>query len=137
MNPNAVLDTLENPRIVVVAEPSRNTERLVRRMQHYASTIVVGIVPATDSEFRGVDIAVYLNVTDAIKDGSAKACVIIGQSERAFESAVAALEAGAKIVVLETRPQDVEKSAEIKAMGIRHGALVLGPETSGLIIPGI
>jgi succinyl-CoA synthetase alpha subunit len=108
-----------------------------KKMLEYGSDLVAGVTPNKGGQnIEGVP--VYNTVKEALENHSEiNASLVLVPPKFVKASATEAIEAGIKLVVLITEFVPVHDSMEIVELANEKGAKVVGPNTIGVISPGI
>jgi len=105
------------------------------QMLEYGTKIVAGVTPGKHGEVvHGVP--VYNTVSSAMQEHPADASVLFTPAPFAKDAALEALEAGIKILVLIPEHIPLNDAMEIMAVARYRGAVVVGPNTFGLVSSG-
>lgn len=106
-----------------------------RLMVNYGTRIVAGVTPGKGgTEVNGIPI--YDTVNEAKQKHLVNASIIFVPAPFAADAAHEALDAGIKIVIIVTEHVPVEDSIGIMAHASEVKAIVIGPNTPGIITPG-
>jgi succinyl-CoA synthetase alpha subunit len=104
------------------------------RMRDAGTPVVAGTSPGHEGEF--VDgIPVYASVAEALRHRAFAAAVQFVPGKQTLNASMEALRAGLKLVVALAEGVPVWDAIELRALAREHGALVLGPNTAGVIRP--
>lgn len=108
-----------------------------KKMLEYGSDLVAGVTPNKGGQnVEGVP--VYNTVKEALENHTEiNASLILVPAKFVKASATEAIEAGIKLVVLITEFVPVHDSMEIVELANRNGVKIVGPNTIGVISPGI
>ncbi len=107
-----------------------------QQMLAYGTNIVAGVTPGKGSQkFEGVPI--YNSVKDAVAATRAKISVMFVPAKFFFDAAVEALEAGIKLLIAIPEHVPVRDSMKTIELAKKKDAIVIGPNTPGIIIPGV
>jgi len=106
-----------------------------RLMLGYGTQIVAGVTPRKGGT-QVHKVPVYDTVEEALKDYEAEASVIFVPAPFAADAAFEALEGGLKTLVIITEHIPVRDAVQIMARAKQLGAVVIGPNTPGIITPG-
>ncbi|UCG37194.1 MAG: CoA-binding protein, partial [Candidatus Bathyarchaeota archaeon] len=103
-------------------------------MLSYGTRIVAGTSPGKGgSRIHGVP--VYDTVSEAVGRHSANASIIFVPAPFAAEAACEAIESGIRTVVMITEHIPVRDSIRVMAYAKQEGAIIIGPNTPGIITP--
>lgn len=106
-----------------------------RDMREYGTTVVGGVSTAKpEKEVEGIP--VFPNVRTACTATRADASVIYVPATSALDHVIEAVEAGIKLVVYPGDGLPVRDAIEMRAAVRANGAVLIGPNTPGLISPG-
>lgn len=124
-------------RIVIQGITGRMAQAHTKYMLEYGANVVAGVTPGKGGqEVHGVP--VYNTVAEAIeKVGQIDASMVLAPAYGVHDSAVEAIEAGIKLVVVMTEFVPTHDTLRIRAAAQKHGARLIGPNTIGLISPGL
>lgn len=107
-----------------------------QQMLAYGTNIVAGVTPGKGGQnFEGVPI--YENVQDAVNATGAKISIIFVPAKFFLNAAVEALEAGIKLLIAIPEHVPVKDALTIVELSKKKDAIVVGPNTPGVIIPGV
>jgi len=104
-------------------------------MLGYGTQIVAGVTPRKGGT-QVHKVPVYDTVEEALKDYEAEASVIFVPAPFAADAAFEALEGDLKTLVIITEHIPVRDAVQIMARAKQLGAVVIGPNTPGIITPG-
>ncbi len=103
-------------------------------MQSYGTKIVAGVTPGKGgTKIHGV--SVYDTVKKAIEKHKANASIIFVPARFAAEAALEALDANIENLIIITEHIPIKDSIQIMAYAKRQGAVIIGPNTPGIITP--
>jgi len=103
-------------------------------MLGYGTQIVAGVTPRKGGT-RVHNVPVYDTVEEALKKHEADVSVIFVPAPFAADAAFEALEGELKILVIITEHIPVRDAVQVMARAKRQGAVVIGPNTPGIITP--
>jgi succinyl-CoA synthetase alpha subunit len=101
----------------------------------YGTNVVAGINPKRAGETH-VGVPVFATPADAARAVGADVAVMFIPPPMAKDAAVAAAEAGIKLVVVLTEHIPAQDVMAIHAAAAQHGTRIVGPNTAGLVTPG-
>ncbi|UCE16149.1 MAG: succinate--CoA ligase subunit alpha [Candidatus Bathyarchaeota archaeon] len=104
-------------------------------MLNYATQIVAGVTPGKGGT-QVHNVPVYDTVEEALQEHKADASVIFVPAPFAAEAAFEALDGGLKTLVIITEHIPVRDAVQVMARAKQQGAVVVGPNTPGIIAPG-
>ncbi len=107
-----------------------------RLMREYGTNIAAGVTPGKGGEkFDGVPI--YDSVGEAVGATGAKISILFVPAKFFLGAAKDALESGVKLLVAIPEHVPIRDTLELLEMAKQKDAIVIGPNTPGVIIPGI
>ncbi len=123
-------------RIVIQGITGRMAQAHTRYMLDYGAKVVAGVTPGKGGQVvHGVP--VYNTVAEAMEQaGPIDASMVLAPAYGVRDSAIEAIEAGIKLVVVVTEFVPTHDTMRIREAAGRHGARLIGPNTIGLISPG-
>jgi len=125
----------ENTRVIVQGITGNQGRFHTRQMLAYGTKIVGGVSPGkAGQEVEGVP--VYDTVFEAVEKQQADASVLFIPAPFAKDAAFEAITAGIKVLVIVTEHIPVHDEMEIVAFARRHGTIVVGPNTFGIVSSG-
>lgn len=106
----------------------------VKRMLAYGTKIVAGVSPyQKDTQYLGVPI--FENATAAVAETKANASLLFVPAQSVKAAVKDALDAGIKLIVSIAYGVPIFDVMEIHQMIKAHGAVLIGPNTPGIITP--
>jgi succinyl-CoA synthetase alpha subunit len=103
-------------------------------MLNYGTNIVAGVTPGKrGNEVHGVP--VYDTVDEAVRRNDANTSIVFVPAPYAAEAALEAIEANIKTLVIITEHIPIRDSIEVMSYAEKHGVIVVGPNTPGVIVP--
>ncbi|NLZ28897.1 MAG: succinate--CoA ligase subunit alpha [Firmicutes bacterium] len=105
------------------------------KMLEYGTRVVAGVSPGKGGR-RVEGVPVYDTVASALEEHVVGATILFTPAPYTLDAALEALEAGVGIVVVITEHVPVHDTMEILASADRKGAMVIGPNTFGLVSAG-
>ncbi len=107
-----------------------------QQMLAYGTNIVAGVTPGKGGQkFEGVPI--YNSVKDTVAVTGSKISVVFVPAKFFLDAAVEALEAGIKLLIAIPEHVPVRDSMKTIELAKKKDAIVIGPNTPGIIIPGV
>ena len=107
-----------------------------QQMLVYGTNIVAGVTPGKGGQkIEGVPI--YDTVKDAVNASGAKISVVFVPAKFFLSAAVEALEAGIKLLIAIPEHVPVRDALIIVDLAKKKDAIIIGPNTPGIIIPGV
>jgi len=129
----AILAT-EDTRIIVQGITGREAVTFTKDMIDYGSKVVAGVTPGKGGQaVHGVP--VFDTVYQAVKEHSAEASIISVPPAVVKGAALEALSNGIKLLVIVTERVPQRDTLEIVEVASAAGAVVIGPNTLGIINP--
>ena len=105
-------------------------------MMEYGTNIAAGVTPGKGGEkFEGIPI--YNTVKEAVDATGAKISIIFVPAKFFLGAAKDALEAGIKLLVAIPEHVPVRDTLEVLSLAQKNDAIVIGPNTPGIMIPEI
>lgn len=130
----AVLATKES-RIIVQGITGRSGTFHTKQMLDYGTNIVAGTSPGKGGqEVHGV--FVYDTVRECVQNHQADTSVLFLPAQFVMDSAIEAIEAGIKLVVVVPEHIPIHDMLRIRKYAKDKGAIVIGGNTAGIISPG-
>ncbi|UCF82032.1 MAG: succinate--CoA ligase subunit alpha [Desulfobacteraceae bacterium] len=124
----------ENTRIIVQGITGREAVTFTKDMIDYGSKVVAGVTPGKGGQIvHGVP--VFDSVYQAIKEHDAEASVISVPPAMTRGAALEALSNGIKVLVLVAERVPRKDTIEILEVAKADGAVIIGPNTLGMINP--
>jgi len=125
----------QNTRVVVQGITGRQGSFHTGQMIAYGTKIVGGVSPGKGGQsVEGVP--VYNSTFEAVEHHSAEASILFMPAPFAKDAALEALDAGLKIIVLIPESIPLHDAMEIMAYARQKNAVVVGPNTFGLVSSG-
>ena len=107
-----------------------------QQMLAYGTNIVAGVTPGKGGQkFEGIPI--YENVAEAVSATGAKISIVFVPAKFFKDAAAEALEAGIKLLIAIPEHVPVKDAMTILELAKRKDAIMIGPNTPGIIVPGI
>ncbi len=122
-------------RVVVLGITGKQGTFWTEKMIGYGTNVVAGINPKRAGETHA-GVPVFASPADAARAVGADVAVMFIPPPMAKDAAVAAAEAGIKLVVVLTEHIPAQDVMAIHAAAARHGTRIVGPNTAGLVTPG-
>lgn len=106
-----------------------------RDLAQHGTRVVAGVAPGRDQQdVEGVP--VFADARAACTATGADAALVYVPAPAALDAVLEVLEAGCKVIVYPGDGLPVQDAAELRAAARRCGAVLVGPNTPGLISPG-
>ena len=107
-----------------------------QQMLAYGTNIVAGVTPGKGGQ-KFEQVPIYNSVKDAVAATGAKISVVFVPAKFFLDAAVEALEAGIKLLIAIPEHVPVRDSMKTIELAKKKDAIVIGPNTPGIIIPGV
>jgi len=125
----------KDTRVIVQGITGRIGAVQTRLMLDYGTKIVAGVTPGKEGQIvEGVP--VYDTVKDAADRRSIDASIIFVPAPSARDAAFEAIAAGIRLLVIVTERIPIHDALKIRSFGKKMHAIVIGPNTPGIISPG-
>jgi len=111
--------------------------RHTKLMMEYGTNIVAGITPGKGGQKFEATVPIYETVKEAVDKTGAKISIMFVPSKFFLGAATDALEAGIKLLVAIPEHVPVQDTMKIVEIAKQKGAIVIGPNTPGVMIPGL
>lgn len=105
-------------------------------MLEYGTTIVAGVRPGAEGE-EVCGVPVYNRVKSAVAETGANASVLFVPAHAVKGAALEAIDAGIKLLVIIPEHVPLHDTLEIINEARKRGAIVIGPNTAGMIAPPV
>jgi len=105
-------------------------------MIEYGTNIAAGVTPGKGGQ-KFENVPIYENVKDAVNATNAKISIMFVPAKFFLGAAKEALEAGIKLLVAIPEHVPVRDAMEAIRMAEQKNAIMIGPNTPGIIIPGL
>lgn len=126
----------ETTRVLVQGLTGRQARTDSANCLAYGTRIVAGVTPGKGGQ-QVLELPVYNSVRSVMRAHAIDASVIYVPAAAARDAAVEALEAGVKLVLITSEGLSRQEMARIVAIADAKGARVVGPNTNGIIAPGL
>jgi len=111
--------------------------RHTKLMIEYGTNIVAGVTPGKGGQKFENTVPIYETVKEAVDKTSAKISIMFVPAKFFLGAAKDALEAGIKLLVAIPEHVPVQDTMKIVEIAKQKGAIVIGPNTPGVMIPGL
>ena len=111
--------------------------RHTKLMIEYGTNIVAGVTPGKGGQKFENTVPIYETVKDAVDKTGAKISIMFVPAKFFLGAAKDALEAGIKLLVAIPEHVPVQDTMKIVEIAKQKGAIVIGPNTPGVMIPGL
>lgn len=107
-----------------------------QQMLAYGTNIVAGVTPGKGGQ-KFEQTPIYNTVKEAVDATGAKISVVFVPAKFFLQAAIEALEAGIKLLIAIPEHVPVRDSMKTIELAKKKDAIVIGPNTPGIIIPGV
>ena len=104
-------------------------------MMEYGTNIVAGVTPGKGGQKFEGEIPIFEKVSDAVTATKAKISIVFVPAKFFLDAATDALESGIKLLVAIPEHVPVRDTMKIIELAKQKDAIVIGPNTPGVIIP--
>ena len=111
--------------------------RHTKLMMEYGTNIVAGVTPGKGGQKFEDTVPIYETVKEAVDKTGAKISIMFVPAKFFLGAAKDALEAGIKLLVAIPEHVPVQDTMKIVEIAKQKGAIVIGPNTPGVMIPGL
>jgi succinyl-CoA synthetase alpha subunit len=108
-----------------------------RNMMAYGTNVVAGVTPGKGGQKFDDKVPIYNSVKEAVDATGAKISIIYVPAKFFLGAAKDALESGIKLLVAIPEHVPVRDTMEIIDMAKQKGAIIIGPNTPGIMIPDL
>ena len=108
-----------------------------RNMMAYETNVVAGVTPGKGGQKFDEKIPIYNSAKEAVDATGAKISIIYVPAKFFLDAAKDALEAGIKLLVAIPEHVPVRDTMEIIEIAKQKGAIIIGPNTPGIMIPDL
>lgn len=108
-----------------------------RKMREYGTNIVAGVTPGKGGQKFDDDIPIYNTMSEAVDATGAKISAVYVPAKFFLGAASEALNAGIKLLVAIPEHVPVRDTMESLNLAKQKGAIIIGPNTPGVMIPGL
>ena len=105
-------------------------------MLEYGTNIAAGVTPGKGGQ-KFQDVPIYETMKEAIAASKAKISIVFVPAKFFLEAAKEAFEAGIKLLVAIPEHVPVRDTMQAIEIAKQNGAIMIGPNTPGVIIPGL
>jgi succinyl-CoA synthetase alpha subunit len=125
----------KNSRVVIQGIAGNFGKFSARDLKAYGTQVVAGV--AQGKNLKEVDgVAVFPDIRTACRETKADAIITYVPAIVAFDAILDACEAGCKVIVYPGDGLPVQDAIEVRAAASANGAVIIGPNTPGIISPG-
>jgi len=111
--------------------------RHTKLMMEYGTNIVAGITPGKGGQKFEDTVPIYETVKEAVDKTGAKISIMFVPAKFFLGAAKDTLEAGIKLLIAIPEHVPVQDTMKIVEITKQKGAIVIGPNTPGVMIPGL
>jgi len=111
--------------------------RHTKLMMEYGTNIVAGVTPGKGGQKFEDRVPIYETVKEAVDKTGAKISIMFVPAKFFLGAATDALEAGIKLLGAIPEHVPVQDTMKIVEIAKQKGAIVIGPNTPGVMIPGL
>ncbi len=122
-------------RVVVLGITGKQGTFWTEKMIAYGTNVVAGVNPKRAGETH-VGVPIFTSTAEAAQKVGADVAVGFIPPPMAKDAAVAAAEAGVKLLVVLTEHIPAQDVMAMHAAAAKHGTRIVGPNTAGLVTPG-
>ena len=105
-------------------------------MLEYGTNIAAGVTPGKGGQ-KFQDVPIYETMKEAIAASKAKISIVFVPAKFFLEAAKEAFEAGIKLLIAIPEHVPVRDAMQAIEIAKQNGAIMIGPNTPGVIIPGL
>lgn len=105
-------------------------------MREYGTNIVAGVTPGKGGQFFE-EVPIFNSVSEAISNANAKISIVFVPAPHFLNAAMESLENGIKLIVAIPEHVPIKDSMKVIEYAKERGARIIGPNTPGIIVPGI
>ena len=105
-------------------------------MLEYGTNIAAGVTPGKGGQ-KFQDVPIYETMKEAIAASKAKISIVFVPAKFFLEAAKEAFEAGIKLLIAIPEHVPVRDAMQAIEIARQNGAIMIGPNTPGVIIPGL
>jgi succinyl-CoA synthetase alpha subunit len=122
-------------RVIVLGITGKQGTFWTEKMTAYGTSVVAGVNPKRAGE-NHVGVPIFATTADAVAKTGGDIAVMFIPPPMAKEAAVAAAQAGIRLLVVLTEHIPAQDVMAMHAAATRHGTRIVGPNTAGLVTPG-
>jgi len=111
--------------------------RHTKLMMEYGTNIVAGVTPGKGGQKFEDTVPIYETVKEAVDKTGAKISIMFVPAKFFLGAAKDALDAGIKLLIAIPEHVPVQDTMKIVEIAKQKGAIVIGPNTPGVMIPGL
>jgi succinyl-CoA synthetase alpha subunit len=122
-------------RVIVLGITGKQGTFWTEKMIAYGTHVVAGVNPKRAGETH-VGVPIFATTAEAVSKTGGDVAVMFIPPPMAKDAAVAAAEAGIKLLVVLTEHIPAQDVMVMHAAAAKHGTRIVGPNTAGLVTPG-
>ena len=123
--------------VIVQGITGKYGTRHTKLMIEYGTNIVAGVTPGKGGQKFENSVPIYETIKEAVDKTGAKISIMFVPAKFFLDAAKDALEAGIKLLVAIPEHVPVKDAMKIVEIAKQKGAIVIGPNTPGVMIPGL
>ena len=123
--------------VIVQGITGKYGTRHTKLMIEYGTNVVAGVTPGKGGQKFENTVPIYETVKEAVDKTGAKISIMFVPAKFFLGAAKDALEAGIKLLVAIPEHVPVQDTMKIVEIAKQKGAIVIGPNTPGVMIPGL
>ena len=123
--------------VIVQGITGKYGTRHTKLMIEYGTNIVAGVTPGKGGQKFENSVPIYETIKEAVDKTGAKISIMFVPAKFFLGAAKDALEAGIKLLVAIPEHVPVQDTMKIVEIAKQKGAIVIGPNTPGVMIPGL
>jgi len=123
--------------VIVQGITGKYGTRHTKLMMEYGTNIVAGVTPGKGGQKFEDTVPIYETVKEAVDKTGAKISIMFVPAKFFLGAAKDALEAGIKLLVAIPEHVPVQDTMKVVDIAKQKGAIVIGPNTPGVMIPGL
>jgi len=123
--------------VIVQGITGKYGTRHTKLMMEYGTNIVAGVTPGKGGQKFEDVVPIYETVKEAVDKTGAKISIMFVPAKFFLGAAKDALEAGIKLLIAIPEHVPVQDTMKIVEIAKQKGAIVIGPNTPGVMIPGL
>ena len=123
--------------VIVQGITGKYGTRHTKLMIEYGTNVVAGVTPGKGGQKFEDTVPIYETVKEAVDKTGAKISIMFVPAKFFLDAAKDALEAGIKLLVAIPEHVPVKDAMKTVEIAKQKGAIVIGPNTPGVMIPGL
>jgi len=127
----------EKQSVIVQGITGKFGTRHTKLMLEYGTNIVAGVTPGKGGQKFEDSVPIYETVKEAVDATGAKISIMFVPAKFFLGAAKDALEAGIKLLIAIPEHVPVQDAMKTVEIAKQKGAIVIGPNTPGVMIPGL